>query len=134
MGASAMVANGLIALIEDEMSLAERVRGGMGSAFSLPVVAYRALSELEQRLEGAPVQLVMLPLIDATVKSVEACADALTVLSQLVPGVPVVILGFTTDVEAARTAIRHGAKGYLPCTKDFDLAVQAVRFILAGGT
>jgi DNA-binding NarL/FixJ family response regulator len=58
----------------------------------------------------------------------------LNALSKLVPNVPVVVLAQTNDVDLARTAIRHGAKGYIPCTLGFDITVEAVRFILAGGT
>jgi DNA-binding NarL/FixJ family response regulator len=31
-------------------------------------------------------------------------------------------------------AIRHGAKGYIPVTTKFGIMIEAVRFVLAGGT
>jgi DNA-binding NarL/FixJ family response regulator len=34
----------------------------------------------------------------------------------------------------AKAAICHGAKGYIPVTLGFDIAIEAVRFVLAGGT
>jgi DNA-binding NarL/FixJ family response regulator len=55
-------------------------------------------------------------------------------LSELVPRVPVIVLADKSDADLARTAIRHGAKGYIPCTLGFNIAVEAVRFVLAGGT
>jgi len=64
----------------------------------------------------------------------EANANALNALSELVPRGPVIVLADKSDADLARTAIRHGAKGYIPCTLGFDIAVEAVRFILAGGT
>ena len=48
--------------------------------------------------------------------------------------VPVIVLAQRNDLDLARTAIRHGAKGYIPCTLGFDIAVEAVRFVLACGT
>ena len=60
--------------------------------------------------------------------------NTLTKLSELFPGIPVIILADKTDPELALTAIRHGARGYIPFTMGFDIAVEAVRFVLAGGT
>ena len=37
-------------------------------------------------------------------------------------------------MELAKTAINFGAKGYIPSTANFEIAIEAVRFILAGGT
>ena len=34
----------------------------------------------------------------------------------------------------AKAAFCHGAKGYIPVTLGFDIAIEAVRFVLAGGT
>ncbi|MBV9288444.1 MAG: response regulator transcription factor [Hyphomicrobiales bacterium] len=64
----------------------------------------------------------------------EACARALGTLSELVPNAPVIILSSKDDGDLARTAISHGAKGYIPCTMGFELAVAAVRLVLAGGS
>jgi len=37
-------------------------------------------------------------------------------------------------MDFARTAINYGAKGYIPSSTNFEIVVEAVRFILAGGT
>ena len=58
----------------------------------------------------------------------------LNALSELVANVPVVVLAQKNDLALARTAIRHGAKGYIPSTLGFDITIEAVRFVLAGGT
>jgi DNA-binding CsgD family transcriptional regulator len=55
-------------------------------------------------------------------------------LSELFPGIPVIVLADKTDPQLALTAIHHGARGYIPFTMGFDIAVEAVRFVLAGGT
>jgi DNA-binding NarL/FixJ family response regulator len=61
-------------------------------------------------------------------------ANALKVLSTLAPKIPVIVLAYKNDSELARSAVCHGAKGYIPVTMGFEIAIEAVRFVLAGGT
>jgi DNA-binding NarL/FixJ family response regulator len=130
-GASARArAGGFIAVIDGRTFLRECIRRSMQSAFSLPVIAYSTVSELEGRLHLAP-KVVILALIEA---SHEASVGALKVLSEVAPGVPVIVLASVNDVDLARTVVRHGAKGYIPVTTGFEIAIEAVRFVLAGGT
>ena len=49
---------GFIALIESRAFVRECLHRSMQSAFSLPVVAYSAVSELERQLGGAAAQIV----------------------------------------------------------------------------
>jgi DNA-binding NarL/FixJ family response regulator len=44
------------------------------------------------------------------------------------------VLAYNNDAEMAKAAIGHGVKGYIPVTLGFDIAIEAVRFVLAGGT
>jgi DNA-binding NarL/FixJ family response regulator len=120
-----------IALIESRIFLQECIRRSMQSAFSLPILTCSTLSELELGLNGASAAIVILSWMEG---SNEANTNALNDLSELVPNVPVVVLAEKNDVDLARTAIRLGAKGYIPCTLGFDIAVEAIRFVLAGGT
>jgi DNA-binding NarL/FixJ family response regulator len=117
-----------IALIEARPFVRECIRLSMQSALSLPIVTYSTASELEG---DTSVKLVVLSLADA---SQEACTGALLVLAEHVPGVPVIVLASTNDVDLARTAVRHGAKGYIPCTMGFEIALEAMRFVLVGGS
>jgi DNA-binding NarL/FixJ family response regulator len=119
----------LIAVIESRPGVQEVIRRALQSALSSPVIAYSTASQLER--SDASAKLVIVSLLDA---SEEACANALKDLSELVPGVPVVVLASENDVDQARTAFRYGAKGYIPCTKGIEIAVEVVRFVLAGGT
>jgi DNA-binding NarL/FixJ family response regulator len=122
--------DGFIAVIEGRTFLRECVCRSMQSAFSLPVLAYSVVSELEAQLHLSP-KVVILSLIEA---SHEASLCVLKALSELAAGVPVIVLASASDAELARTAIRHGAKGYIPVTMGFEIAIEAVRFVLAGGT
>lgn len=120
-----------VALIESRPFLRECIARSVQSAFSVPVVTFSTLSELSDYPHDESAVLVILSLIDA---SREAWANALNDLADFVPGRPVVTLASTNDVELARSAIRHGAKGYIPVTMGFDIAVEAIRFVLVGGT
>jgi DNA-binding NarL/FixJ family response regulator len=120
-----------IAVIESRRFLRECIRRSMQSAFSLPIVTCSTLSELELELKDGSAAIVIVSWMEA---SNEANTNVLNALSELVPNAPVVVLAQKNDLDLARTAIRHGAKGYIPCTLGFDITVEAVRFVLAGGT
>jgi DNA-binding NarL/FixJ family response regulator len=117
-----------IALIEARTFVRECIRLSMQRALSSPVVTYSTPSELEG---ATSTKLVVLSLMDG---SQEACAGALLGLTEHIPGVPVIVLASTNDVGLARTAISHGAKGYIPCAMGFEIALEAMRFVLAGGS
>jgi len=123
--------DGFIAVIESRIFLQECIRRSLQSAFSLPILACSTLSELELGLKAASAAIVIVSWIEGSNK---VNTDVLNALSELVPNVPVVVLAQTNDIDLARAAIRHGAKGYIPCTLEFDITVEAVRFVLAGGT
>ena len=123
--------NRFIAVIESRIFLQECIRRSMQSAFSLPILTCSTVSELELKLKAAPAAIVIVSWMEA---GNEVNTNVLNALSELVPNVPVVVLAQTNDVDLARTAIRHGAKGFIPCTLGFDIAVEAMRFVLAGGT
>src|SRR5580693_8884610 len=97
----------------------------------MPIFTYSTVFELEQQHSPASPEIVIVSLTEA---GSEAVINTLTKLSELFPGIPVIILADKTDPELALTAIRHGARGYIPFTLRFDIAVEAVRFVLAGGT
>jgi DNA-binding NarL/FixJ family response regulator len=114
-----------IAVIESGTFLQDCFRR-MQSPFALPVVAYSAVSELEVQLQKAPPGLVILSLMQGN----QASVSALKPLLELVPTVPVIVLASVDDVDLARTVLRLGAKGYIPVTKGFEIAIEAVRFVL----
>jgi DNA-binding NarL/FixJ family response regulator len=120
-----------IAVIESRIFVQERIRRSMQSAFSLPILACSTPSELELGLKAASAAIVIVSWMEGSNK---VNTSVLNAVSELVPNVPVVVLAQMNDVDSARTAIRHGAKGYIPCTLGFDVAVGAVRFVLRGGT
>ena len=119
-----------IAIIESRpftgMHSPQRALGVVGS-----VATYSTLSELGAQHQDVSAELVVLSLIDA---GSEACANALKDLSEFGLGGPVIALASTNDAELARAAIHSGAKGFIPVTMGFEIAIEVMRFVLAGGT
>ena len=124
-------ADGFIAVIESRTFIRECIRRSMQSAFPLPVLTYSTAIELEQQHLLSSPKLIIISWVE---DNKEASINALKVLSELAPRIPVIVLAYNNDAELARTAICHGAKGYIPVTMGFEIAIEAVRFVLAGGT
>ena len=120
-----------IALIESRSFLGECIRRSMQTALPRPVIAYSTVSELERQLDRSSLELILLCLPEEGLGSTSL---ALKALSDLAPGVPIVVLASNSDANVARAAISDGAKGYVPATMGFEIAVEAVRFVLSGGT
>jgi DNA-binding NarL/FixJ family response regulator len=131
-GGSAVKCEAFIALIESRPFIRECLHRSMQSAFSLPVVAYSAVSDLERQLGGAAAQIVILSLMDGS--RPDEGANSCKALSALLPETPIIVLAGADDMGLARTIINCGAKGYIPATMGFETAVAVVRFALAGGT
>jgi DNA-binding NarL/FixJ family response regulator len=123
-------ADGFIAVIESRTFIRECIRRSVQSAFPLPVLTYSTAVELGQHLP-ASAQLIIFSWVE---DNTEASTNALKVLSGLAPRIPIIVLAYNNDAELVRTAISHGAKGYIPVTMGFELTIEAVRFVLAGGT
>ena len=122
---------GFIAVIESRTFIRECLRRSVQSAFPLPVLTYSTAIELEQQLLLASLKLIIFSWVEG---DKEASTSALKVLSELAPTTPVIVLGCSNDGELARTAIRLGAKGYIPVSLGFEITIEAVRFVVAGGT
>ena len=122
---------GFIAVIESRTFIGECIRRSVQSAFAQPVLTYSTAAELEQQHLLTSAQLIILSCAE---DNTEVSANALKVLSTLAPKIPVIVLAYSNDAELARSAICHGAKGYIPVTMGFEITIAAVRFVLAGGT
>jgi DNA-binding NarL/FixJ family response regulator len=124
-------ADGFIAVIESRTFIRECIRRSMQSAFPLPVLTYSTAIEMEQQLLLTLPKLIIISWVE---DNREASINALKVLSELAPRIPVIVLAYNNDAELARTAICQGAKAYIPVTMGFEITVEAVRFVLAGGS
>ena len=55
-------------------------------------------------------------------------------LEALVPNTPIVVLSDAASSDEITRIIGYGARGYIPTSMPFHLAIEAVRFVEAGGT
>ena len=124
------ITDGFIALIESRTFIRECIRRSMQSAFPLQIHSYSEAIELQQKCHKLP-KLILLSTIE---DNKEANGNVFKFLSQIAPRIPIIVLAFKNDTAMAKAAISHGAKGFIPVTLGFDIAVEAVRFVLAGGT
>ena len=123
-----------IALVECSAFLCRCIQNCLENEFRLRLFAYSAVSEfssdfLHVHRDDWP-SLVLLSLVGATNQRGEALRE----LPKFASTVPVIVLASENDPALARNVILNGAKGYIPVTLGFDIAVEAVRFVLAGGT
>ena len=102
----------------------------MQLTFPLQIQTFSGAIEIQRKCQKLP----KLILLSAVEDNEEANASVFKILSQFAPEIPVIVLAHNDDTELAKAAICHGAKGYIPVTLGFDLAIEAVRFVLAGGT
>ena len=127
--ADAVVVETFIAVVERRPFVRDCIGRSMQSALRVPVRAFSTLAELECHYGAASAGLVLLSLVDC---DGDTWASTLQSLTEKCINYKIIILA-SSDVELARAAIRHGAKGYIPVTMDFDIAIQAIQFISAGG-
>ncbi len=124
------ITDGFIAVIESRNFIRECIRRSMQSAFSLQIQPFSAAIELQRKCQVLPSLILLSALHDSN----QASSDVFKTLSQIAPGIPIIVLAHNNDAQMARSAIYNGAKGYIPVTLAFDIAIEAVRFVLAGGT
>ncbi|MFY9970270.1 MAG: response regulator transcription factor [Roseiarcus sp.] len=123
-------ADEFIAVIESRTFIGECIRRSMLPAFPLQIETFSDAVELQRKCRKQP-RLILLSEIEDTN---DEGANVFKSLSQIAPGTPVVVLATTSGPERAKAAISHGAQGYIPITLGLDITIEAVRFVLAGGT
>jgi DNA-binding NarL/FixJ family response regulator len=119
-----------IAVIESRTFIRECIRRSMQSSFPSYIQTFSEPIELRQKCQ----QLPSLILLSGTDYNRDLSAEVLKTLSEIAPSIPVIVLAHNNDAEMAKTAICHGAKGYIPVTLRYDIAIEAIRFVLSGGT
>ena len=120
-----------VVIVESRIFLRECIQRSIQSALSIPVETLTSFSELDDRRTIGSARLVIISL-DET--DAQESAKALSIISDLAPSLPTIVLSSKYNFEVMRAVIGYGAKGYIPMTMGFEIAVEAVRFVLAGGT
>ena len=120
-----------VVIVESRIFLRECIQRSFQSALSIPVETLTSFSELDEQrtIESARLVIISLDETDA-----QESVKALSIISDLAPSLPTIVLSSKYNFEVMRAVIGYGAKGYIPMTMGFEIAVEAVRFVLAGGT
>ena len=99
-------------------------------AWSEPV---KTCTSLEECLNALPARVATLVVLQ---KPGQPMAEALAQISAAIrraPDVPVILIG-NFDAPSIFAAIEHGVKGFVPFDMPWELAIEAMRFVRAGGT
>src|ERR1700730_16000277 len=120
-----------VVIVESRIFLRECIQRSIQSALSIPVETLTSFSELDDRRTIGSARLVIISLDETDARE---SAKALSIISDLAPSLPTIVLSSKYNFEVMRAVIGYGAKGYIPMTMGFEIAVEAVRFVLAGGT
>ena len=77
---------------------------------------------------------VRLVVLSSITQNEDETGNLINAVKQVMPGVAVVVLANRPDLEMTRTVIGLCAKAYIPMSMGFEIAAEALRFVLAGGT
>ena len=110
--------------------LRECIKNGLQATFgATPIEAYDSFDFLPPTQERS----IAVVIVAAHCYSRSEVVEAVRRAAGVAPLAPAVLFSLDLEVETARVAIAEGAKAYIPMTMGFKVAVEAVRFILAGG-
>jgi DNA-binding NarL/FixJ family response regulator len=123
-----------LALIEPRALTRQCLRRSLAAEIpQLRLQAFAHPDELPAAWAGPGVALVLLSLGPDRLIEPEAAAMLRALIGRLAE-VPVVVLGDADEPDDVIEAIRQGARGYVPTGLDLTEVVEALRFVLAGGT
>ena len=121
-----------IAIFDSCIFLRDCIQRSIQSALSIPVETFSSMSALDKRRHGGELRLLIISLAEEG--DGRESASALDNLSDLAASAPTIVLSSKHNFDLMRAVIGCGARGYIPMTMGFEIAIGAVRFVLAGGT
>jgi DNA-binding NarL/FixJ family response regulator len=123
-----------IAVIEPRQFLRECILQGLQPRFPHRILSFSKIEEFESYPFRARPRLVVVVLTGTKELDAQTREAAGERLAALASQAPIVVLASPQDPQLMRCALAAGVKGFIPMSIGFDLAIEAVRFILAGGT
>ncbi|MGO9391099.1 LuxR C-terminal-related transcriptional regulator [Rhodoblastus sp.] len=120
-----------VLIVERNIFFRECLQKSMGGYSLSRIDTCSSLSELTKVQTEQRASLVVLSVVSLTEEEAEA---EIALLSDLDPSMRSIVLAKTDDLNDALTALRQGANGYISMGAGFDIFVQALRFVAAGGT
>ena len=123
--------NHATAIIDNRPFLRECMRRSIEFVLTTQVIPFSTISEMETVANEVDFSLVIFS-SPGLVK--EEIAKSFEILERVFPSVPAVFLSDSSDPDLVGAAIGSGAKGCIPVTMEFEIALAAARIVMAGGT
>ena len=104
------------------------------SLSSCSTIAVESFPSVEQALKSPKTMDASLMILSVVRLSEGEARRELMDLFRAMPHLPTIVLAHEEDVSGALEALGSGAKGYIPASLGFEIAIEAMRFVNAGGT
>jgi DNA-binding NarL/FixJ family response regulator len=106
--------------------LAQRWKGEL-SVIAVPSI--EAWTELSQKVSAS-----LILIWTTNDRQDRELRDDISLLCEISKSVPSVVISDTEELDHISATLDHGARGFIPTNLSFDVAVEAMRFVKAGGT
>jgi DNA-binding NarL/FixJ family response regulator len=117
-------------LVDDHALFREGLRALLANLS--PGVSIHETASVEGAIDECRVTQFRMVLLDLGLSDTGGL-ETLEAFRESVPDVPVVVLSGDQDARRIRSAIDHGAVGYVPKSHTSDLMIAALQFVLSGG-
>jgi DNA-binding NarL/FixJ family response regulator len=119
-----------VVLIEKRALIRDCLSRCISADFGAPVMSFPTIDSLEEASAGLQPALIIVSACEGSNDRIEA---ALHRLSRADYRAPIVVLSDAEDIDEVAGALRSGASGHVPTGTAFDVAVEAMRLVIAGG-
>ena len=109
----------------------ECISRSLQAAFRSPVETFASVYDLDARISASKPGVILLSITDNALQETIRNLSAVAHISQ---STPIIVVSNSEDPVVIRSALTRGARGYIPASMPFDIAVGVIRFVLAGGT
>ncbi len=117
-------------VIERNAFLRDCLVGGLSASAPAGIVGYASLSELDPVSFDRCPAVALLSVLSLSERETEG---ELALLAEISPRLPVMIFARSENPDEALAAFGRGAKGYMAMDAGFEILIQVLRFVAAGG-
>jgi DNA-binding NarL/FixJ family response regulator len=120
-----------IVIIENSPLLSSCIARAIGASFACSASVFSTAEEFVVEREALGGSAVILSCVGRSNERVQRDLELIVFAD---PRSRTIVLGQGDDPGAALFAIGHGAKAYIPTTIGWEIAIEAIRMVIAGGT
>jgi len=119
-------------LVEPKFLVRECVSRCLTAAFDREVVTFSHVEQWQGNNDARTPLFIVL--CCPRLGDVGELQRQVALLAEREPSAPIVILSENEDLEFVRAALASGARGYIPMSTGLEEAIEAIRFVITGGT